>query len=301
MNALEPSSKAAVLVTGCSSGIGACVASGLHRRGYRVIATCRNPGDVKRWQETGVDSFTLDLADEYSVARGISRVRELTGDRLYGLINNGAYGQPGALIDLSREAIRAQFETNVFGTQQLTNGVLPMMLARGEGRIIQISSILGFICLRYRGAYNASKYALEALTDTMRLEHRHSGVRFSLVEPGPIRSRFRQNALQKYRQHVDRDASMFRSVYQEVEARLERSGDVRFTLAPEAVLSAVIHALESRRPKIRYPVTVPTRVMAVLKRLFPDRLMDAFLHRNSDRSAAADAADRDRPGHKSTP
>ena len=278
----------AILVTGCSSGIGACIAQGLGQRGYRVIATCRNRSDALEWQEKGFEAFDLDLSNERSVSNAISRVRDLTEDRLYGLINNGAYGQPGAMIDLSREAIREQFETNVFGTQQLTNGIVPLMLNRNEGRVIQISSILGLICLRFRGAYNASKYALEAMTDTMRLEHRNSGVHFCLIEPGPIRSYFRQNALAKYRQHVDAESSRFRSSYQEVEQRLLQSGEARFTLPPEAVLDAVSHALEARHPKIRYPVTVPTRVMAVLKRLFPDRVMDAFLHWNSDRSAAAD-------------
>lgn len=277
-----------LVITGCSSGIGRCLADGLSQRGYPVIATCRRETDVAALSAAGHHAIRLDLASESGIRDAVDEIRRITGDRIYGLINNGAYGQPGAVVDIDRQTLRKQFETNVFGTQQLTNALLPLMLARGEGRVVQISSILGFICLRFRGAYNASKYALEALTDTMRLEHRGSGVHFSLVEPGPIRSRFRQNALKQYLDNIDRDNSMFRAVYTELETRLNRLDDVRFTLPPDAVLRATVHALESARPRVRYPVTIPTRVMAILKRLFPDRLMDWFLDRQSDRSAAAD-------------
>jgi len=272
-----------IVITGCSSGIGHCLVKQLARRQYRVIATCRKREDVAALTAQEMEVIHLDLGDSTSVATAIKEIRERCDDRLYGLINNAAYGQPGAVIDLEREVLRQQFETNVFGTQQLTNGVLPMMLDSGEGRVVQISSILGFICLRFRGAYNASKYALEALTDTMRLEHRDSGVFFSLVEPGPIESKFRQNAYEKYRQNINRDESMFRDTYLEVEKRLTQMENTRFTLPAEAVLKVVIHALESRSPKPRYPVTTPTHVMGVLKRILPDRWMDALLSANSDK------------------
>ena len=280
-----------VLITGCSTGIGYCLASGLKARGYRVIASCRRDEDVERLSKEGFETMRIDLADEGNVDEAVDRVRALTRGNLYGLINNGAYGQPGAMIDIRREVLREQFETNVFGTQQLTNGLLPMMLENRAGRVVQISSVLGFICLRFRGPYNASKYALEALTDTMRLEHRDSGVHFILVEPGPIRSRFRQNALRKYLEHVAPRESMFRSTYTELEKRLHSTEDSRYTLPPEAVLKAVLHALESARPRIRYPVTVPTRVMAILKRLLTDRGLDSFLDRQSERVIPGD----DRP------
>ena len=272
-----------LIITGCSSGIGRCLAFGLHRRGYRVIASCRNAADVKALINQDLECLQIDLADANSIDDAIDEIRTRTGGRIYGLVNNGAYGQPGAVIDLTREALTKQFETNVFGTQQLTNGLLPMMLPFGEGRVVQISSILGFICLKFRGAYNASKYALEALTDTMRLEHAQSGIEFSLIEPGPITSRFRDNAYQQYLANIDTQNSMFHDAYLRVEKRLKSEEEVRFTLPAEAVLKPVIHALESRRPKIRYPVTVPTRLMAKLKRILPDRWMDWFLLANGDK------------------
>ena len=232
----------------------------------------------------GIDCIQIDLADAASVEKGVEQIRDKAGGRIYGLINNGAYGQPGAVIDLTRQTLSKQFETNVFGTQQLTNGLLPMMLPFAEGRVVQISSILGFICLKFRGAYNASKYALEALTDTMRLEHAQSGVQFSLIEPGPITSRFRENAYRQYLAHIDVKNSVFRNDYQAVEKRFNSNEEARFTLPAEALLEPVIHALESKKPKIRYHVTFPTKLMGKLKRLLPDRLMDRFLLASGDQS-----------------
>ena len=281
-----------VVVTGCSTGIGHCLARGLRERGHPVIASCRSDADVARLSGDGLQTIKIDLASEGNVDAAIDRIREMTGSRLYGLVNNGAYGQPGAMIDITRDALREQFETNVFGTQQLTNGLLPMMLDNGEGRVVQISSVLGFVCLRFRGPYNASKYALEALTDTMRLEHRGSGVHFSLVEPGPITSQFRHNALKKFHEHVDRQGSRFRATYAELDTRWQSPGEARFTLPPEAVLKAVVHALESPRPRVRYPVTVPTRVLAILKRLLTDRRLDRFLDRNCEPVLPEDAGPR---------
>jgi NAD(P)-dependent dehydrogenase (short-subunit alcohol dehydrogenase family) len=194
------------------------------------------------------------------------------------LINNGAYGQPGAVEDLSRAVLRAQFETNLFGTVELTNRVIPAMRERGGGRIIQISSILGLAALPYRGAYNASKFALEGLTDTLRLELAGSGIHVSLIEPGPIRSRFRVNALEMFKRHIDAAGSAHREKYRGVLHRLEKAGPANpFTRPPEAVLRRVIHALEHPRPKIRYYVTLPTYLFAVLRRLLPHAQLDRVL------------------------
>src|SRR3970282_219672 len=193
-----------VLITGCSSGIGRCLALGLHARGYRVFASVKQEKDVAALRAAGLECLVLDLRAPDSIRAAVEAVLARTGGQLYALINNGAYGQPGAVEDLTREALRLQFETNLFGTQELTNRVLPVMRRQNNGRIIQISSLLGIVCLAYRGAYNASKFALEALSATMRLELRGTNIHIALVEPGPITSRFRDNAFQAYKAHIDK-------------------------------------------------------------------------------------------------
>ena len=269
-----------ILITGCSSGIGRCCALTLKARGYRVFATARQPKDVDQLKREGFEATVLDLRSSASIHQAVDEVLEATGGRLYGLFNNGAYGQPGAVEDLRREVLEEQFATNLFGTHELTVRVIPSMRRQGEGRIIQNSSVLGFAAMRYRGAYNASKFALEGLTDTLRLELKGSGVEVSLVEPGPITSRFRDNAFREYLKHIDREGSVHQATYRQMEARLQKEGPaVPFTLGPEAVVSKVIHALESRRPRARYHVTFPTRLFAVLKRLLPDRALDELLGR----------------------
>ncbi|AKH19097.1 SDR family oxidoreductase [Sedimenticola thiotaurini] len=275
----EPASRP-VLITGCSSGIGLCVAKGLHQRGYRVIATARKSEDVERLRKSGLESVVLDLADSASIQQAVTAILDMTGERIYALFNNGAYGQPGAVEDLSREALRAQFETNLFGWHELTCQIIPVMRRQGEGRIIQNSSVLGFIALPYRGAYNASKFALEGLSDTLRLELRGSGIQVSLIEPGPIESRFRANAYAMWQRYVDPTQSPHQDAYRAMQERLKRDGPAApFTLPPEAVLKRVIHALESPRPRVRYPVTFPTYLFAGLKRILPDRLLDQLLRR----------------------
>jgi len=273
------SEQKAILITGCSSGIGLCVAKGLKQRGYRVFATARNPTDVERLQtEEQLESLQLDLNDSDSIQTAVKEVLKRCNGRLFALFNNGAYGQPGAIEDLSRETLRIQLETNLLGWLELTNLLIPQMRQHGEGRIIQNSSVLGFVAMPYRGAYNISKYALEGLSDTLRLELHGSGVYVSLIEPGPIESRFRHNAQRVFLKHIDAKQSHHADNYQAMLERLNKPGPVApFTLPPEAVLKKVIHALESRRPKIRYPVTFPTYLFAVLKRLCSARLLDRIL------------------------
>jgi len=267
-----------ILITGCSSGIGECAARVLRDRGYRVFATARRLQDVERLRAEGFEALPLDLADSASIQTAVAAVLDATGGTLYGLFNNGAYGQPGAVEDLRREVLREQFETNLFGAHELTQLVIPVMRRQGHGRIIQNSSVLGFAAMRFRGAYNASKYALEGLTDTLRLELAGSGVYVSLVEPGPIASRFRDNAYQMYRKNIDPETSPHQETYRAMEARLQKEGPaVPFTLGPEAVVAKVIHALEARRPRERYYVTFPTYLFGYLKRLLPTRALDALV------------------------
>jgi len=269
-----------ILVTGCSSGIGLCVARGLYARGWRVFASARKPEDVARLAGEGLESLQLDLDDSASIAAAVKEVLARTEGTLDALFNNGAYGQPGAVEDLTRAVLRQQFETNLFGWHELTRLVLPVMRRQGHGRIIQHSSVLGFVALRYRGAYNASKYALEGLTDTLRLELRGSNIHVSLIDTGPVSSRFRENAHAAFLRNIDRDNSVHREYYERVVKRLTTQGPVvPFTLPPEAVLKKVVQALESRNPRPRYYVTFPSYLFAFLKRILPQRTLDRILNR----------------------
>lgn len=274
--------KRSVLITGCSSGIGYCTALGLRERGYRVFASARKRTDVEKLAKQGLEALQLDLDNDDSIGSAVESVLSASSGRLFALFNNGAYGQPGAVEDLSRHTLRRQLETNVLGWQELTRLVIPGMRRAGEGRIIQNSSVLGFVAMPYRGAYNCSKFALEGLTDTLRLELHGSGIFVSLIEPGPVSSRFRENAYLKFRENIDTENSFHRPQYEAMVARLKKAGPVApFTLPPEAVLAKVIHALESRRPRARYYVTVPTYLFAYLKRLLPTRALDALLRQAS--------------------
>lgn len=267
-----------VLITGCSSGIGYCVAKGLRERGYQVFASARKPEDVEKLENEGFKALLLDLADATSVQDAVCELMLRTNSELYAVFHNGAYGQAGALEDLSREALEKQFATNVFGWHQLTTLLIPLFRQRNEGRIIYNSSLLGYVALPYRGAYNASKYAIEGIADTLRLELANTDIKVSLIEPGPIESRFRANALKALKEQVSIEQSAHRLSYEGTIRRLEKeSPAVPFTLPPEAVLTKVIHALESPNPKVRYRVTLPAHLLWTLRRLLPDKWLDRVL------------------------
>ncbi|MEF8833923.1 MAG: SDR family oxidoreductase [Halofilum sp. (in: g-proteobacteria)] len=276
-------SRRSLLITGCSSGIGYHCAHAMAARGWRVFATARKAGDVERLAAEGLEALPLDLDDPASIHAAVDEALARTGGTLDALFNNGAYGQPGAVEDLSRDTLRAQFETNVFGWHELTNHVLPVMRAQGHGRIVQNSSVLGLVALKWRGAYNASKFAIEGLTDTLRLELAGSGIHVSLIEPGPITSRFRDNALAAFERRIDRDRSPHQAYYQRMERRRRKpQKPTPFTLGPESVQKRLVHALESPRPQRRYPVTFPTYLFAALRRALPARALDRILARASD-------------------
>lgn len=267
-----------ILITGCSSGIGYCVAKGLKQRGYRVIATVRRQESVALLSNEGLESLQLDLADSQSIQRAFVKIMALTDGKLYALFNNGAFGLPGAVEDLSRDNIRLQFETNVFGWLELTNLVIPVMRKQGFGRIIQNSSVLGLVAMPYRGAYNASKYAIEGLSDTLRLELKNTNIFISLIEPGPICSQFRSNAVKALKKNINIEGSVHREKYLGVISRLNKKGaTTKFTLPPEAVLKRVILVLESKKPSPRYYVTFPTYLFAFLKRILSHRQLDFIL------------------------
>jgi NAD(P)-dependent dehydrogenase (short-subunit alcohol dehydrogenase family) len=267
-----------ILITGCSSGIGYAAAVGLQQRGHQVVASCRNIDDVKRLRTEGLTCVQLDLEDSASIEQGLTQCLQHTGGRLDALFNNGAFGLPGAVEDLSRDALRDQFETNVFGWLELTNRVLPIMRAQGRGRIIQNSSVLGFVALPYRGAYVASKFAVEGLSDTLRLELTGTGIHVALIEPGPIESRFRVNAEKAFHRYIRPEGSAHARQYAAMQERLQKKGHATaFTLPAEAVLEKLIHALESERPRIRYYVTTPTYLFGYLKRLLSSRMVDRMM------------------------
>ncbi len=271
-----------ILITGCSSGIGYTVAHGLRERGWRVFATARQAVDVARLQAEGLAAFMLDLDDSASIEMAVEAVLAASGGQVDAVFNNGGFGQVGAVEDLTREALRAQFETNLFGWIELTNRLIPVLRRQGAGRIVFNSSVLGYAAFAYRGAYVGAKFALEGMADTLRQELAGTGIHVSLVEPGPITSRFRDNCVPHFLRHIDWQASVHRREYEGQMARLQKSGPAApFTLPPEAVLAKVIHALESPRPRARYPVTVPSHLFAWLRRLLSSRALDAVLLRAS--------------------
>ncbi|HHI82666.1 MAG TPA: SDR family NAD(P)-dependent oxidoreductase [Rhizobiales bacterium] len=285
-----------ILITGCSTGIGYTCALGMRERGWRVFATARKDEDLARLEELGLEAVYLDYTKPDSIARCAHDVLLRTDNQLYALFNNGAYGQIGAVEDLPVEALRHQFEANVFGWHDLTCRIIPSMRAQGQGRIVQCSSILGLIALKWRGAYNASKFALEGLSDTMRLELAGSGIYVSLIEPGPIRSKFQKTAIDNFEKTIDRENSPHREAYIKQLARRtghmrtgwepetpaqskKRTGGIlnrRGRLGPDAVLDKLVHAVESSRPHPHYHVTLPTRIGAFARRVLSGRLFDAF-------------------------
>jgi NAD(P)-dependent dehydrogenase (short-subunit alcohol dehydrogenase family) len=266
-----------ILITGASSGIGLAAAATLKARGWRVLAAARNPADIARLRvEEGLEVIELELSDPASVERCADEALRLTNGQLTALFNNGAYGQVGAVEDLPTELLREQFEVNLFAAHSLIRRVLPGMRAQGHGRIVQCSSVLGLIATPYRGAYCASKFAMEGLTDSLRLELAGTGVRVSLIEPGPIRTKFVATALARFRQTVDIEGSPHREIYLQRLQSMKAGGTERFKLEPSEVVFKLIHAIESASPQRRYYVTTPTHAAVVLKRVLPTALLDRF-------------------------
>jgi NAD(P)-dependent dehydrogenase (short-subunit alcohol dehydrogenase family) len=259
-----------IIVTGCSSGIGAYCARALKADGWRVFAAVRKHADLGPLQDEGIEAFLMDYTRSDTITDFVREVAEASGGRIDAVFNNGAYGQPGAVEDLTTDVLRAQFETNFFGWHELTRQILPLMRRRGSGRIVQCSSILGVVPYRFRGAYTASKFALEGLSITLRMELQGSGIHVCLIEPGPIASRFTANALAKFNEHVDIRNSVHAADYRRQLARLDGTGPKnRHKLQPDAVYSVLKHALNSNNPKPHYPVTTPAKQGMFLKRLIP--------------------------------
>lgn len=269
-----------IIITGCSSGIGAYCARALHAEGWRVFATVRKESDLASLSADGIEALLMDYTERDSINRLVREVSARTGGRIDALFNNGAYGQPGAVEDLTTDVLRLQFETNVFGWHELTRQVIPFMRRQGEGRIVQCSSILGLVPYRYRGAYNASKHAIEGLSITLRMELDGSGIFVSLIEPGPIESRFTANALAAVRAYIDVENSAHAEEYKRQLARLDGSGPVnKHKLGPDAVYEVLRHALTAPRPRPHYIVTSPAKKGVLAKRLLPADLLYKLLRK----------------------
>ncbi|WP_082597028.1 SDR family oxidoreductase [Pseudovibrio sp. POLY-S9] len=276
--------KRSILITGCSTGIGYSAAHILRERGWQVFPTCRKPEDAERLRSEGFDAFHLDYCQTESIQAAVESVLAITGGRLDALFNNGAYGLPGAIEDLPTDALRRQFETNFFGWHELTRLVIPTMRKQGHGRIVQCSSILGLVAMDYRGAYNATKFALEGYTDTLRLELHGSGIQVSLIEPGPIQSEFSKTAVKMFYEEIGEDtknASHFRESYNRRLSMLAKGGTTKFKLPPDAVVQKLTHAIEAPKAKARYYVTVPTHIMGTLRRILPTSMIDMILRRSA--------------------
>lgn len=266
-----------ILITGCSTGIGYDAVFSLQKRGHRVIASCRKTEDVQRLQEQGIEAVLLDVSNSESIQTAFQQVLLLTKGRLDVLINNAGYGQAGALEDVSRDLIKQQFETNVFGLHELSSLAIPVMRKQGAGRIINVSSILGIISMPFRGAYNASKYAVEGLSDTLRLELRSSGIQVITIEPGPIESKFRDNVVDGSLSAIDIHKSYFHKQYQAMLADYKQKKlESVFTRKTEAVINCFVHAIESKKPRAKYGVTLPTHFIIFLKRILTTKMLDRF-------------------------
>ncbi|MGR3495320.1 SDR family NAD(P)-dependent oxidoreductase [Citreimonas sp.] len=268
-----------ILITGCSSGIGADAARTLRARGWRVFAACRQQADCDRLRAEGFESPRLDYTDPESIAATLDAVLEATGGTLDALFNNGAYAIPGAAEDLPADALRAIFDANVIGWHDLTVRVIPVMRAQGHGRIVNHSSVLGYVSIPWRAAYNATKYATGALSDTLRIEMRDTPIHVVTLNTGPVATRIRVNSIPHFERWIDWRNSARRAQYEStlLKRLYEDRGPDRWELQPEAVTRALIRAVEHPRPAPRYYITAPSRLMAIARRVLPTRALDWVL------------------------
>ena len=276
----QTANQRSILITGCSTGIGLAAARTLKARGWRVLATARKPADIERLvREDGLETIPCELGDPASVAACAEEALRRTDNKLTALYNNAAYGVIGAMEDISAEQLRDHFEVNVIAAHELTRRIVPAMRAQGHGRIVMCSSVLGFVSGPYRGAYCASKFALEALSDALRIELKPSGIHVALIEPGPIESQFMASTIATFRASVDVERSAHRPYYERRLKEIEAGGSSRFKLGPQAVVGKLVQALEAPRPRARYRVGLATHGAAILKRLLPDALLDRVVAR----------------------
>ncbi len=259
-----------ILITGCSSGIGEYCAKALKADGWRVFATARKPEDIARLNAADFEAFYLDYADEASIHACVSDVLKATGGTLDALFNNGAYAQAGAVEDVPTNVLRQQFEANFFGWHTLTRCIIPIMRKQGHGRIVHCSSILGRVALPFRGPYAATKFALEGLMLCMKLELAETPITVSFIEPGAVKSKIATNALPHFENNINCEASPHRTAYQAQLARLRQGGvESRWKPGPEAVMKVLRHALNAKKPKTHYVVTITAKLGLLMQWALP--------------------------------
>lgn len=271
-----------ILITGCSSGIGLDCAKTLHAHGWTVFASCRQQKDCERLKMMGIEAPRLDHADPVSITETIQYILTKTNGKLDAVFNNGAFAVPGAVEDLPTDALRSIYETNLFGYHEVIRQVIPIMRAQGKGKILNCSSVLGFVAIPWRGAYNSTKFALEGLTDTLRIEMRNTNINVILIEPGPIGTKIRENSIPHFERWVDWENSPRKKQYEtDLIKRLyqPKNKPDAFELPVSAVTKVVMKALESHHPKPRYYVTIPTHFMGLLRRILSTRSLDWFISR----------------------
>ena len=269
-----------ILITGCSSGIGLETAKILKDNGYKVYATARKKQDVKQLRTLGFISYKLDVTKPKNIQKVLSKILE-EDKTLDAVFNNAGYGQPGAVEDVSVDVLKEQFETNVFGLHEVTLQVMKIFRKQGFGKIVQHSSVLGIISLKFRGAYNSSKYAIEGLNDTLRQEVVGTNIFISVINTGPVTSKFRENALKKFEQNIDIENSFFTPTYkQELHERLKSTNDnTPFNLPASSVGNIVLEIMKTSQPKPRYYVTKATTILGFAKRILSTNALDKLLNR----------------------
>ena len=264
-----------ILITGCSSGIGKETALYLKNKGYLVFATAREEKDVTKLKELGFEAFLLDVTKSKTIKKTLKKILEATNGKLDVVFNNAGFGQPGAIEDITTDILKEQFETNVFGLHEVTNQVLPIMKKQGYGKIIQHSSVLGLVSLKFRGAYNASKYAIEGLTDTLRLELEETNIDVTLLNTGPVTSDFRKNAVKNLKKNVDIEHSNYKKIYlKNIEAK---KSEVPFNLPAIEVAKVVEKIIQTKNIKPRYYITKATYILGYLKRFLSTKMLDRIL------------------------
>ncbi|MEA3512358.1 MAG: SDR family NAD(P)-dependent oxidoreductase [Campylobacterota bacterium] len=264
-----------ILITGCSSGIGKQTALFLKEKGYKVFATARTAEDVEMLKDLGFDAFYLDVTKKESISSALKHILTITDGTLDICFNNAGFGQPGAIEDIKTDILKEQFETNVFGLHEVTIQVLEIMKKQGYGKIIQHSSVLGLVSLKHRGAYNASKYAIEGLTDTLRLELEDTDIDVTLLNTGPVTSKFRDNAIAKTKENIDIENSRFKNTY--LKNLNAKKSDVPFNLEAIEVSKIVEKIIVSKNVKPRYYITKATYILGFCKRILSTKLLDKIL------------------------